>query len=111
MFKRPLWASTGTKDPKYSDVKYIEPLIGLYTVNTLPDDTITAFADHGVIIKDSIMSEVEISYEDLANLRTYDIDTVTQRLLNDGTRRFQVDYDNLLSNLEDKKVMLITSTR
>ena len=52
--QRPLWASTSTKDPLYDDVRYVEPLIGPHTVNTMPDETIEAFADHGVIRENSV---------------------------------------------------------
>ena len=45
--QRPLWASTGTKDPKYSDIKYVQELIGPDTVNTMPPATMDAFRDHG----------------------------------------------------------------
>jgi transaldolase/glucose-6-phosphate isomerase len=47
--QRPLWASTGTKNPKYSDVKYVEELVGRDTVNTMPPQTMDAFRDHGKV--------------------------------------------------------------
>jgi transaldolase len=57
--QRPLWASTSTKDPLYHDVRYVEPLIGPCTVNTIPDETIDAFADHGVVEAATVEADLE----------------------------------------------------
>jgi transaldolase len=57
--QRPLWASTSTKDPVYDDVRYVEPLIGPHTVTTMPDETIDAFADHGVIRENSVEEDLD----------------------------------------------------
>ena len=57
--QRPLWASTSTKDPLYNDVKYVEPLVGKDTVNTMPEVTISAFADHGKIEADAVEKGVD----------------------------------------------------
>ena len=70
--QRPLWASTSTKDPLYYDVKYVEPLIGKDTVNTLPEATISAFADHGKIEADSVekgIDEAKKIFDDLKENR------------------------------------------
>ena len=56
--QRPLWASTSNKNPLYDDLRYVEKLVGENTVNTLPDKTIEAFADHGILKKDTIEEEL-----------------------------------------------------
>ena len=69
--QRPLWASTSTKNPLYNDVKYVEPLIGPDTVNTLPDETIDAFADHGKLEANTIEKDIDEArkvIDDLKNL-------------------------------------------
>lgn len=111
MVQRPLWASTGTKNPKYSDVKYVEALIGRNTVNTLPEETIAAFASHGVVVKDSIELNMSDTERLLTHLKLCGIDmrAVSQQLLDEGLIRFKKDYDNLLSNLSEKKDKLLTS--
>lgn len=107
--QRPLWASTGTKDPKYRDVKYVEPLIGQYTVNTLPDETIAAFADHGIAAADTILNDVPGARKVLADLKSagIDFDDVCWQLLEEGIGKFNDAYDVLLANLERKKNMLV----
>ena len=70
--QRPLWASTSTKDPLYNDVKYVEPLIGRDTVNTMPEVTITAFADHGKIEDNAVekgIDEAKKVFDDLKENR------------------------------------------
>jgi transaldolase / glucose-6-phosphate isomerase len=103
--QRPLWASTSTKDPMYSDVKYVEPLIGPDTVNTLPDETIDAFADHGKLEENTVEKDVDQSYrlfEDLRKLNI-DIDFVTEQLVNEGIQKFIDPYDNLMKTLAQKR--------
>src|SRR5919109_5080256 len=72
--QRPLWASTSTKDPLYQDVRYVEPLIGPCTVNTMPDETIDAFADHGVIRENSVEADLEQAHQTLHDLSTVGVD-------------------------------------
>jgi transaldolase len=110
--QRPLWASTGTKNPDYDDVKYVEPLIGRNTVNTMPEDTIAAFADHGVAAKDSIQAGVEDAERDFGSLESCGIrmDAVAQRLLADGVSKFKEDYDTLLRNLMEKRDRMVKGT-
>ncbi len=104
--QKPLWASTSTKDPLYSDVRYVEPLIGPHTVNTLPDDTIDAFADHGKIYENSIEEGVEDSKKAFEDLRKVgiDIDFVTRQLVNEGIEKFIKPYDNLMKTLAVKRL-------
>jgi len=67
--QRPLWASTSTKDPLYLDTKYVEPLIGYNTVNTLPEVAIAAFAHHGKLEENTILKNVHESYQVLGDLK------------------------------------------
>jgi transaldolase len=81
--QRPLWASTSTKDPLYNDIKYVEPLIGKDTVNTMPEVTISAFADHGKIEADAVekgINEANKIFEYLKKIGI-DIDFVTDQLV------------------------------
>jgi transaldolase/glucose-6-phosphate isomerase len=108
--QKPLWASTSTKDPLYSDIRYVETLIGPHTVNTLPDETIDAFADHGKIIENSIEQDVDEarkSFEDLGKLGI-DIDFVTLQLVNEGIEKFISPYDNLMKTLADKRSQFLS---
>ncbi len=107
--QRPLWASTSTKDPLYKDVKYVEPLIGRDTVNTLPDETITAFSDHGVIAEDSILKDVEEARSVFNNLKMLgiDIDFITKQLTNEGIQKFNEAYDKLMKDLNEKRKKIL----
>ena len=108
--QKPLWASTSTKDPLYSDVRYVETLIGPHTVNTLPDETIDAFADHGNIIENSIehgIDEAKKTFEDLGKLGI-DINFVTRQLVNEGIQKFITPYDNLMKTLADKRLQFLS---
>ena len=99
--QRMLWASTSTKDPSYSDVKYVEPLIGDLTVNTLPEKTIDAFRDHGRAantLKEGVPG-ARRTMERLAALGI-DLDEVTDQLLAEGVEKFADPFDRLLASLE-----------
>lgn len=101
--QRMLWASTGTKNPDYSDVMYVEPLIGPHTVNTMPEATIKAFADHGAV-RDTIEEDLDGSrrvMDDLAKLGI-DFGLVAAQLENEGVQKFIEPYDALLDSLADK---------
>ncbi len=102
--QRMLWASTSTKDPSYRDVMYVEPLIGPYTVNTMPDETIAAFADHGVV-RDTIEEGVEAARDHLDELAALGIDfrQVTDQLLREGVQKFIEPYDALFTAIEGKQ--------
>lgn len=102
--QRVLWASTSAKDPSFSDVKYVEPLIGKDTINTLPMETIDAFRDHGKVA-DTISKDIDTSnkaLDDLNNLGI-DIDRITQRLENEGIEKFNKAYEQLLKSIADQK--------
>ena len=102
--QRVLWASTSTKDPLYGDVRYVEPLIGADTVNTMPAATITAFADHGVVA-DTMEEGIEESRRVVDDLRSVgiDLERVTWQLLNEGVQKFIDPYDDLMSTLAEKR--------
>jgi transaldolase len=98
-----LWASTSTKDPSYRDVKYVEPLIGPWTINTMPESTARAFLDHGEVaetVRDG-MEKAAAVMEDLADVGV-DFDDVTRTLLDEGVEKFITPYDRLLAGLEDR---------
>ena len=102
--QRPLWASTSTKNPNYNDVMYVEPLIGPSTVNTMPEQTIAAFEDHGKIVPNSVEKDLAKAGKNFGQLTELgiDIDYVTQRLEDEGIQKFIEPYDALLKNLEEK---------
>jgi transaldolase len=101
--QRLLWASTSTKNPEYSDIKYVEPLIGPKTVNTLPLRTIDAYRDHGE--PDSRIEEgVADAQEAMKTLEELgiDIDEVTAQLEKEGVDKFVASYDQLMEALEER---------
>jgi transaldolase / glucose-6-phosphate isomerase len=99
--QRVLWASTGTKDPAYRDVLYIEELVGADTVNTAPPATIDQFRDHGVA-RDALTGSAEADRATLAALADAGVAlaAVTDRLLEDGLRLFVEPFDKLLAAVE-----------
>ncbi len=101
--QRLLWASTSNKNPSYSDVKYIEALIGVNTVNTVPPQTIDAYRDHGDP-KLSIELYVNQATHIMASLPKLeiDIDLVTQQLEDEGVRKFNEPFDKLMEALSQK---------
>jgi transaldolase len=102
--QRPLWASTGTKNPNYSDVLYVDSLIGPNTVNTMPRATIKAFLDHGVVKRtvDQNLDEAHRQMQELAAVGI-DIDDVTSHLEDEGIDKFIKSYDDLLAGVEQKR--------
>ena len=103
--QRPLWASTSTKNPDYSDVKYVEPLVGPDTVNTMPEETINAFADHGVVEANTIEKNLGDAKQTFVDLKAIgiDIDKVTWQLVNEGIEKFIEPYAALIQNLDQKR--------
>jgi transaldolase len=101
--QRLLWASTSTKNPAYSDVKYVEPLIGKDTVNTLPLETLNAYRDHGqpnARLEDNV-DKARMVLDRLPALGI-DIDAVTQRLEDEGVEKFNKPFDKLMDSLKQK---------
>ena len=103
--QRPLWASTGTKDPSYSDVYYVEPLIGRDTVNTMPEKTIRAFADHGEVKSNQIEQGLEQAAQTIQDLSNAGIDLhcVAWQLEHEGIMQFIEAFDHAHRALEDKR--------
>jgi len=101
--QRLLWASTGTKDPAYSDVKYVAELIGPDTVNTVPPATLKAFRDHGkaAVALTAGVDEAHHIMETLGNIGL-SLDDVTDKLLDDGLRLFAEAFDRLLAAVEHR---------
>jgi len=101
--QRLLWASTSTKNPAYSDVKYVEALIGPDTVNTLPMETLEAYRDHGQPAA-RLENDVEHARWVLEQLPSLgiDIDQITQQLEDDGIVKFNQPFDKLLKRLGEK---------
>jgi transaldolase len=102
--QRLLWASTSTKNPDYSDVMYVEELIGLDTINTIPIDTLNAYRDHGNPAA-TLEEGVQEAYQVLDRLPEVGInlDAVTQQLEEEGVAKFIKAYDKLMAALEEKK--------
>jgi len=105
--QRPLWASTGTKNPNYSDVLYVESLIGQDTVNTLPPATFTAFRDHGKV-RLTIEENLDEARSTLAKLAEVGIDLkqVCQKLQDDGVKAFADSFESLMQSITSKRAAL-----
>ncbi|MEM8723301.1 MAG: transaldolase [Cyanobacteria bacterium P01_G01_bin.39] len=103
--QRLLWASTGTKNPEYSDVMYVDELVGLDTVNTLPPNTIDACVDH-CDPANRIESDLDAAYQVIEGLKDdaveIDLDTVMDELLEEGIDKFIKPFESLMSSLESK---------
>jgi len=110
--QRPLWASTGTKNKAYSDVLYVETLIGPETVNTAPIATIEAFLDHGTIARtvDADLAGAHAVLDDLAKVGL-SIDQITSQLEDEGIAAFIVAYDGLLADVDAKRAALAGAAR
>jgi transaldolase len=101
--QRPLWASTSTKNPRYPDTLYVDQLIGPDTVNTLPEDTIRAFQDHGTLAR-TIDVNVEDAEQVMQGMTTagVDMDAVGRMLEDDGIAAFQQSFSHVLGTLAAK---------
>jgi transaldolase len=106
--QRVLFGSTSTKDPAYSDVKYVEELIGAETVNTLPPDTLEAFLDHGEA-RASLGEGMDAARAVMADLARVgiDMDAVTETLQEDGVRKFADAFDKLMGAIDAKREQLL----
>jgi transaldolase len=101
--QRPLWASTSTKNPAYPDLLYVDNLIGPDTVNTLPDATVAAFLDHGILARtiDVGTDEAQAVLDRLAEIGI-DMEDVGQTLEDEGVASFAKSFDELMQSLTDK---------
>jgi transaldolase len=102
--QRPLWASTGTKNPAYSDVLYVDSLIGPDTVNTVPPKTYDAFKDHGTVAR-TLDANVDEAREVMARLERAGIslDEVTRQLTVDGVKSFADSFHSLLKTIDTRR--------
>ncbi len=101
--QRPLWASTSTKNPAYSDVMYVNELIGPDTVNTLPSETIFAFKDHGKVER-TVDRDVDKAHETIREFESlgFSLQAVTDQVLKEGVAKFDESLDQLLKVIEQK---------
>jgi len=110
--QRPLWASTGAKNPLYPDTLYVDSLIGPDTVNTVPPATLGAFLDHG-----TAASTLEVGLEEarghLAHLAELgiDLDAITQQLQDDGVAAFAKSFEALMASITEKQEKLLAGWR
>ncbi len=107
--QRCLWASTSTKNPEYSDVLYVEELIGPETVNTMPEETIQAFQDHGAIRGDTVLEGVDEAHALFERLGAVgvDYDDVTETLELEGVQKFAASFAELLDGVRAKRGALV----
>jgi len=105
--QRVLWGSTGTKNPDYSDIKYVAELIAAPTVNTIPEKTLDAFLDHGQV-QDAFGSDPQEASDILKSLNDFDIsiDAVCLDLLDKGVAAFDEAFKELLASIEKKAAKL-----
>ena len=103
--QRPLWASTSTKNPGYSDVRYVEELIGPETVNTVPPETMNAFRDHGEVRGATVEEDLGRAHEILSELPEWGLDLgqITRELQEEGVGKFSDPYDELVEAIERKR--------
>jgi transaldolase len=100
--QRPLWASTGVKDPAYPDTMYVTDLVVANTVNTMPEKTMQAFADHGEVHGDQVSgtkAEAQRVFDDLASLGI-DFDDVVEVLEREGVQKFEASWAELVEDVQ-----------
>ena len=102
--QRPLWASTSVKDPSFGDTKYVVELVVADTVNTMPESTIRATADHGKLLGDTVHGTYEASRQVFAELEALGIgyDDVVQVLEDEGVAKFEASWTELLDTIDAK---------
>ncbi|HKS78653.1 MAG TPA: transaldolase [Gaiellaceae bacterium] len=104
--QRCLWASTSTKNPEYRDVLYVEELIGPHTVNTMPEETIQAFQDHGEVRGDTVEDDLEAArtlLEEQLPAVGVDYDDVVETLEKEGVQKFSDSFAELLEGVKAKR--------
>jgi transaldolase len=110
--QRLLWASTSTKNPAYSDLKYVEALIGPETIDTIPLETLAAYRDHGQpasrLSEDGVKAAGTLRRLSEAGI---DLDAVTQQLEDEGVQKFAKAFDVLMNTLKDKQSQTLSSPR
>jgi len=110
--QRPLWASTGTKNPAYSDLLYVENLVGPDTVNTVPEKTLEALLDHGRDLGDTVLEGVDEARRTLDDLRELglDVEQIGEKLQGEGIVSFEKSYDELLGVVEERRRAALLET-
>jgi transaldolase len=105
--QRVLWASTSTKNPAYPDTKYVEELIGPETINTMPEETIMAYQDHGNPEPrlERGLDEAQRVFDELAAAGV-DYDDVTETLEREGVEKFAASFEQLIQSLKEKREQL-----
>jgi transaldolase/glucose-6-phosphate isomerase len=108
--QRVLWASTGTKNPAYSDVLYVDSLIGPDTVNTVPPATLNAFRDHGKV-RETVTEGVDQARAAIAQLGKLGIDlnAITEKLQEEGVKSFSESMEKLAASLAEKRCSIVAS--
>jgi len=103
--QRPLWASTGTKNPKYSDVMYVDDLIGPDTVNTVPPQTLASLLDHGVVRPGTLEEDLAGAEKVLLDLETLGISmrVITQELEDEGVKSFMNAYTEVVEKMDQRR--------
>ena len=110
--QRPLWASTSMKTPSVRDVRYVEELVGPDTVDTMPDATIAAFLDHGVVRRtlDADIAGARATLDRLERAGIH-LDEITERLQRDGVAQFAAAFDDLNKTIAAKRAEMLAPTR
>lgn len=106
--QRPLWASTGVKDPQLRDTLYVEALVASSVVNTMPRATLNAFADHGEVRGNTIIRAYDDAYSTLEQLADLGVDLtdVTTVLEEQGVEKFTASWNELLHTIETQQATL-----
>jgi len=101
--QRPLWASTGVKNPEYRDTMYVDELVVAGVVNTMPGSTLEAFADHGIVLGDTVSGTAEASASTITSIEKLGvaIDQITEQLENEGVTKFEASWDELLTTTKN----------
>lgn len=109
--QRPLWASTSTKNPSYSPLLYVEPLVGPDTVNTVPPETLDAITSGLTDVRRTIEDGVEEAPQTLERIAAIgvDMDDVMDKLIEEGVDKFEKSFDTLFDVLEEKRAALIAA--
>ena len=110
--QRPLWASTSTKNPSYSDILYIQELIGLQTVNTAPENTMNAFLDHGEV-RQTVTEGLEQARLQIDQLESLGVSMsrVTQELEDEGVDAFTKSYQTLIASIDKRRKELLVKRK
>ncbi|MEM7128708.1 MAG: transaldolase [Chloroflexota bacterium] len=108
--QRPLWASTGTKNPEYSDVLYVDTLIGPHTVNTMPPSTLDAFKDHGSVAKtiDQDLPSEQAIIQAVTDAGI-SLEEVTEQLEKEGVKKFEDSFVQLLGAINETREKLVVA--